>query len=223
MSRAPRPILVVSDDDQGLASALRQLGADVRVIGLYADVPDVEPRVIVVVAGERPDLAASALRHVRKTARLDCGSLVALPERQVARLEPSTGFDDFVVVPCSAVELYARIRQIEWKKSEFITEERVKMGGVVVDHAAHEVTKDGARVALTAKEYALLAYFLAHRGRVLTRDNLLERVWGRAYSGGARTVDIHVRRLRAKLGDALALETVRGTGYLLRAPDQKKR
>jgi DNA-binding response OmpR family regulator len=158
------------------------------------------------------------LRHVRKTADIQAGSLVALPERQVARLEPSSGFDDFVVVPCSAVELYARIRQIEWKKSEFVTEERVKMGGLVVDHTAHEVTVDGARVTLTAKEYALLGCFLQSRGRVLSRDALLERVWGRSYSGGARTVDIHVRRLRAKLGDAFPLETLRGAGYLLRAP-----
>jgi DNA-binding response OmpR family regulator len=183
-------------------------------------VPDIDARVIVVMAGERPDLAASALRHVRKTTSLHAGSLVALPERQVARLEPSSGFDDFVVVPCSAVELYARIRQIEWKKSEFVTEERVKMGGLVVDHAAHEVTKDGVRVTLTAKEYALLTHFLQNRGRVLSRDALLTRVWGRAYSGGARTVDIHVRRLRAKLGDALPLETLRGSGYLLRTPEK---
>jgi len=213
-----RPILLVTSDDQGMAAALRQLGADVDIVEFFDDLSDISPRVVVVMAGDRPDLAASALRHVRKSAEIEAGSLVALPERQVARLEPSSGFDDFVVVPCSAVELYARIRQIEWRRSEFYTEERIKMGALVVDHAAHEVTNDGARVKLTAKEYALLAFFLANRGRVLSRDTLLERVWGRSYSGGARTVDIHVRRLRAKLGDALALETLRGAGYLLRAP-----
>src|SRR5438067_13606321 len=112
-----RAILLVADDDQGLGAALRQLGAEVVPIGLYEDVPELDCRVVVVMAGDRPDLAASALRHVRKTTGIDAGSLVALPERQVARLEPSSGFDDFVVVPCSAAELYARIRQIEWKKS----------------------------------------------------------------------------------------------------------
>jgi DNA-binding response OmpR family regulator len=214
-----RSILLVADDDAGMAAALRQLGAEVELVGLYEDVPEIDARVVVVMAGDRPDLAASALRHVRKTAGIDAGSLVALPERQVARLEPSSGFDDFVVVPCSAVELYARIRQIEWKKSEFTTEERVKVGPIVIDHAAHDVTVEGRRVVLTAKEFALLVCFVQSRGRVLSRDVLLSRVWGRSYSGGARTVDIHVRRLRAKLGDSLPLETLRGAGYLLRSPD----
>lgn len=214
-----RSILLVADDDAGMAASLRQLGAEVELVGLYDDVPEIEARVVVVMAGDRPDLATSALRHVRKTTGIDAGSLVALPERQVARLEPSSGFDDFVVVPCSAVELYARIRQIEWKKSEFTTEERVKVGPIVIDHAAHEVSVEGRRVILTAKEFALLVCFGSSRGRVLSRDVLLSRVWGRAYSGGARTVDIHVRRLRAKLGDSLPLETLRGAGYLLRSPD----
>lgn len=220
-----RAILVVADDDAGMAAALRQLGAEVALIGLYEDVPDVDARVVLVMAGDRPDLAASALRHVRKSGGnlAEVGSLVALPERQVARLEPSSGFDDFVVVPCSAVELYARIRQIEWKKSEFTTEERVKIGPIVIDHASHEVTVDGRRATLTAKEFALLVCFVQSRGRVLSRDILLSRVWGRSYSGGARTVDIHVRRLRAKLGEALPLETLRGAGYLLRAPETQKR
>jgi DNA-binding response OmpR family regulator len=214
-----RTILLVADDDAGMASALRQLGAEVELVKPYDDVHEIDARVVVVMAGDRPDLAVSALRHVRKTAGIDAGSLVALPERQVARLEPSAGFDDFVVVPCSAVELYARIRQIEWKKSEFTTEERVKVGPIVIDHAAHEVTVEGRRVVLTAKEFALLVCFVGSRGRVLSRDVLLARVWGRAYSGGARTVDIHVRRLRAKLGESLPLETLRGAGYLLRSPD----
>src|SRR5260221_10185537 len=107
-----RSILVVADDDAGMAAALRQLGAEVELVGLYEDVPEIEARVVVVMAGDRPDLAASALRHVRKTARIDAGSLVALPARQVARLEPSSRLDDLAVGPCSAVQRYARIRQI---------------------------------------------------------------------------------------------------------------
>jgi DNA-binding response OmpR family regulator len=82
------------------------------------------------------------------------------------------------------------------------------------------VSSDGRRVTLTAKEFALLAFLAAHRGRVFTREALLARVWGSRYEGGARTVDIHVRRLRAKLGDALPLETLRGAGYKLRAPNE---
>jgi DNA-binding response OmpR family regulator len=89
-----------------------------------------------------------------------------------------------------------------------------------VDRAAHEVSVEGRRVTLTAKEFALLAFLSMNRGRVFSRETLLARVWGSRYEGGARTVDIHVRRLRAKLGDSLPLETLRGAGYKLRAPSE---
>ena len=75
-------------------------------------------------------------------------------------------------------------------------------------------------MTLTAKEFSLLAFLAGHRGRVFTREALLARVWGARYDGGPRTVDIHVRRLRAKLGAALPLETLRGSGYKLRAPSE---
>jgi len=86
----------------------------------------------------------------------------------------------------------------------------------MIDRALHEVTLDGRKVPLTAREFALLSFLAQNRGRVLRRDVLLSRVWGPRYEGGARTVDIHVRRLRAKLGEAFPLETLRGAGYLLR-------
>ncbi len=176
-------------------------------------------RAVVVEAHDRPDFATAALRSVKKDDRFrDVPAIVALPERQVTRVEPSSGFDDFIVLPYVATELYARIRQLEWKNSEFATDERLKMGALVIDRAAHEVTVDGRRIVLTAKEFALLAFLATNRGRVLGREVLLTRVWGMRYEGGARTVDIHVRRLRAKLGDALPLETLRGAGYKLRAP-----
>ena len=116
-------------------------------------------------------------------------------------------------------ELYGRIRALEWRRSEFATEERHKVAGIVVDKAGHEVYVDGRSVQLTAKEFALLAYLCERRGKVLSREHLLARVWGNRYEGGPRTVDIHVRRLRAKLGAALPLETLRGSGYKLRSPE----
>ena len=213
------------ESDDGAAALLRQLGAEVRALDLWEDVTralDQEqgaPRAIVFEAGDRPDLAVASLRAARREPRLqDVPALIQLPTRQVARLEPSSGFDDFIVAPYDPVELYARIRALEWKRSEFSTEERFKIGPLVIDRAAHEVTLDGRRVALTAKEFALVVYLAANRGRVFSRDVLLARVWGARYEGGARTVDIHVRRLRAKLGDGLPLETMRGAGYKLRAP-----
>ena len=221
---APLLVLTESEGPSGASALLRQLGAEVRTMPLFGDVEEVLAAdeiasVLLIEAGERPDLAASALREVRRTARLaETPVLVSLAPGQLSRLEPSSGFDDFIVSPCTPVELYARVRQLEWKRSEFSTEERVKVGRIIVDRAAHEVLVDGRAIVLTAKEFALLAFLAQNRGRVFTRESLLSRVWGGRYEGGARTVVIHVRRLRMKLGDALPLETLRGAGYKLRSP-----
>jgi DNA-binding response OmpR family regulator len=176
--------------------------------------------VIFVEAPERPDLAVAALRALRKQERLaDVPAIAALSVSQVMRLDPSSGFDDFVLSPFVPAELYARIRKVEWQRSEFATEERVKVGPLVVDRSAHEVWLGGQSVTLTAKEFALLSYLCERRGKVVSREELLRRVWGARYEGGPRTVDIHVRRLRSKLGSALPLVTLRGAGYKLEAPD----
>jgi DNA-binding winged helix-turn-helix (wHTH) protein len=207
---------------------LRNLGSEVRTLDLWDDFvgvveqarADGEVRTMVFEAGERPDLAAAALRAARKVPELgEIPTVVTLPPRQITSFDPASGFDDFIVMPCVPAELYARIRALEWRRSEFATEERLKIGALLVDRAAHEVSVEGRRVTLTAKEFALLAFLAANRGRVFSRETLLARVWGSRYEGGARTVDIHVRRLRAKVGDALPLETLRGAGYKLRAPN----
>jgi DNA-binding response OmpR family regulator len=207
--------------EDGASQVLADLGAEVATLGLWAapaevldDREGVPVRALLVEAGDRPDLAQVALRAARRDSRLEgVPSIIAISERQVAQLDPSIGFDDFVLFPYVPAELYARIRALEWRMSEFATEERTKLGALIIDKAAHEVSVEGRKVVLTAKEFALLAYLTANRGRVCTRETLLSRVWGRDYEGGPRTVDIHVRRLRAKLGTALALETLRGTGY----------
>jgi DNA-binding response OmpR family regulator len=147
------------------------------------------------------------------------GAIISVTVGQIARVDPSSGFDDFVLHPYVPEEVYSRIRMVEWRRSEFATDERHKVGQIVIDKAAHEVSVGGRPVVLTAKEFALLAYLCERRGKVLSRDHLLARVWGNRYDGGPRTVDIHVRRLRAKLGDSLPLETLRGSGYKLRTPD----
>lgn len=213
---------------EGAATMLRALGAEVRTLDLWEEGESLfEPggavaRAIVIEAGERPDLAVAALRAVRKTRELvETPAMIAVSPRQIAGVDPASGFDDFIVMPCAPVELYARIRQLEWKKSEFSTEERLKVGRLVVDRAAHEVMVEGRSIPLTAKEFSLLAFLAQNRGRVHSRETLLARVWGARYEGGPRTVDIHVRRLRAKLGDAFPLETLRGAGYKLRTPGER--
>lgn len=212
--------------EEGAASVLRGLGAEVRGLdlwddpaGLFPGDDETEARAIVVEALDRPDLAAAALRALRREPRFeDVGALVAVTHPQIARLDPSAGFDDFLLVPYVPAELYARVRLIEWRRSEFATEERMKVGTLVIDRAAHDVSVGGMHVALTAKEFALLAYLCERRGKVVSRSELLRRVWGSSYDGGERTVDIHVRRLRAKLGQALPLVTLRGAGYRLEGP-----
>jgi DNA-binding winged helix-turn-helix (wHTH) protein len=212
--------------EDGAANVLRGLGAQVATIDLwdephrlFADDEHAEVRALIVEALDRPDLAVAALRALRREPRLEsAGALLAVTVAQVARIDPTGGFDDFVLVPYVPAELYARIRLLEWRKSEFATEERMKVGAMLIDRAAREVTLGGAAVSLTAKEFSLLAYLCERRGKVVSRDELLKRVWGNRYEGGARTVDIHVRRLRAKLGSALPLATLRGSGYKLEAP-----
>jgi DNA-binding response OmpR family regulator len=229
--------------EDGAANVLRGLGASVRTLDLWdephrlfrrgggqgplpASPPagdegdeEAQARAIVVEALDRPDLAVASLRALRREPRLEeVGALLAVTAAQIARVEPSSGFEDFVLVPYVPAELYARIRLLEWRHSEFATEERVKVGSLLIDRAAHDVSVGGASVSLTAKEFALLSYLCDRRGKVVSRDELLRRVWGNRYEGGARTVDIHVRRLRAKLGPALPLVTLRGAGYKLAAP-----
>ncbi len=206
-----------------IATSLQRLGADVRAGSLFAEIDELlaegdEPRCIVVDCEARPDLAARVLRHARKFVETESTpALVALPARSVAAVRSGKRLRRFHRAPVHAARALRALRKLEWVESEFSTNERMKIGRIVIDRALHEVTLDGRRVSLTAREYALLVFFAENRGRVLRRDVLLARVWGARYEGGARTVDIHVRRLRAKFGEALPLETLRGAGYLLRS------
>lgn len=226
----PRPFVIVlgsggaSPAQDGPAAVLRQLGASLKLAEFWDDPADLlgsgEPHVqcLIVDAGERPDVGSRVLRHWRKERRLaDVGTLLVLDHRRVAELDPSHGFDDFILSPLVPAELYARVKGLEWKASEFSTEERQKLGGTVIERAAREVWRSGELIALTAREFELLVYLADHRGRCVSRTELLEKVWKADYEGGPRTVDIHVRRLRAKLGGDFKLSTFRGAGYRLDA------
>ena len=127
------------------------------------------------------------------------------------------GADDYVVKPFSVRELVLRIRAILRRDSRPGMGTALCRGALLLDVEAHRVTLDGQEVALTATEFRLLEDLMRHAGAVRTREQLLNAVWGYSFEGYARTVDTHVRRLRAKLGEeAAALETVRGVGYRLR-------
>ena len=123
---------------------------------------------------------------------------------------------DFVMAGACADECAARIRQLLWPGNEASATDFITIDNMTINLATYQVKVAGEPLDLTYLEYALLAFLATHPGRTYSRDALLRRVWGFDYYGGSRTVDVHVRRVRAKLGPELAqrLETVRGVGYL---------
>ncbi|MET0389834.1 MAG: response regulator transcription factor [Polyangiales bacterium] len=215
---------ILQREDGGL-SVLKELGCRVKSHDLWDDLDepaflDQPPAAILVEALDQFDAGRAALMRIRAVATLaEVPSLVAVTVGQAQRLDGNDGFDDFVLVPYVPAELYMRIRRAEWRRSEFAGKERIKIGAMCIDLAGHEVTVDGRVVDLTHQEFALLKFLSQNRGRVFSREQLLNRVWGVNYYGGSRTVDIHVRRLRMKLGPvADPIETVRGVGYKMKAP-----
>ncbi len=124
------------------------------------------------------------------------------------------GGDDYITKPFSPREVVARVKvALRHAQSTEVTGEVVTMGRVTLDRGARRVLVEGDEIALTATEFDLLAYLMQHPGRVITRDHLLEEVWGYASAVGTRTVDVHVAQVRSKLGDASPIRTVRGVGY----------
>jgi two-component system, OmpR family, response regulator RegX3 len=138
---------------------------------------------------------------------------------RVAGLE--VGADDYVVKPFSPREVVARVNAILRRGGgpSATAAEVLNNGRIELRRDAREAFVDGAEVDLTSREFDLLAAFLAHPGVLLSRERLLELVWGGGFAGGTRTVDVHVAQLRRKLGDAAQIQTVRGIGYKLRCDE----
>jgi DNA-binding response OmpR family regulator len=140
-----------------------------------------------------------------------------VPPDQISTVHfPSRLQYDFVVDTASDLEFQVRLHQLLWPGEEAGSADFIRVGDLSLNLATYQVKVDGVTLDLTYLEYALLAFLLTHPGRTYSRDALLRRVWGFDYYGGSRTVDVHVRRVRSKLGPELAqrLETVRGVGYL---------
>jgi DNA-binding response OmpR family regulator len=123
------------------------------------------------------------------------------------------GGDDYLTKPFSPREMVARVRAVLRRSQEAARSDVLESGRVRVDARSRSVTVDGQPVSLTVTEFNLLAALLRTRGRVLGRNELLAQAWGQADYGASRTVDVHVAQLRAKLGEACPIETVRGVGY----------
>jgi DNA-binding response OmpR family regulator len=159
-------------------------------------------------------LVCQAMRANAATAGIPVIMLTARGEEadRVAGLE--LGADDYVTKPFSAKELVARVAARLRRVAPAVAV--ITYGPVAIDADSHTVTLSGREIKLTAKEFLLLQYLVRHRGRVLSRDVLLSDVWGYQYTGGTRTVDVHIRRLREKLpflNDSI--ETVKQFGYKL--------
>jgi DNA-binding response OmpR family regulator len=229
MSRDRLHILVV-EDDSDIADLLRhyldRAGYDVHVIGHGADAL---PRV----RAHRPDLVIldrmlpgmdglEICRHLRADAATSDLPVIMVTARaeetdRIVGLE--LGADDYITKPFSAKEVVARVNALlrrTTRPGQAQGPAPLVYGSIRMDLERHLVTDAGAPVRLTAKEFLLLRYFMEHRGRVLSRDLMLTDVWGYQYTGGSRTVDVHVRRLREKLPSLVdAIETVKQFGYKL--------
>ncbi|MGH9347501.1 MAG: response regulator transcription factor [Vicinamibacterales bacterium] len=158
-----------------------------------------------------------ALRGDPTTAAIPIIMLTARAEETDRIVGLELGADDYLAKPFSPGELVARIRALLRRAQRAGTPgPQIHFGGILMDLSRHTVDDRGREVKLTAKEFMLLQYFLQHRGRVLSRDLLLGDVWGYRYTGGTRTVDVHVRRLREKLPALVdGLVTVKQFGYKL--------
>ncbi|MDR3308278.1 MAG: response regulator transcription factor [Coriobacteriales bacterium] len=142
--------------------------------------------------------------------------LVVPPESLATLRLPVRVTTDFVTRTALDIEYQVRLHHLLWPGEEAGSADFIRVGSLTLNLATYQVKVDGVTLDLTYLEYALLAFLITHPGRTYSRDALLRRVWGFEYYGGSRTVDVHVRRVRAKLGPDLAnrLETVRGVGYL---------
>ena len=225
-SRGTRLLIVEDDEDIAhlLAHSVRKAGFEAAVMlsgaGVLARVREHPPDLLlldVMLPGLDGRDICRALRADARTRTVPIIMITARAEEaeRVAGLE--LGADDYITKPFSPREVVARVRAVLRRAAGApAAAPALAFGDVKVDLERHVVTQNGREVRLTAKEFLLLQYFLEHPGRVLSRDLLLSDVWGYRYTGGTRTVDVHVRRLREKLPAlADAIVTVPQFGYKL--------
>jgi Response regulators consisting of a CheY-like receiver domain and a winged-helix DNA-binding domain len=157
------------------------------------------------------------LRADAKTKKMPIIMLTAKDSEYDKIIGLDNGADDYVTKPFGMMELVSRIKAVLRRIEQVKTEEKVQVyeyKNLVMKHMAHMVLSDGIQVELTLKEYKMLQILLQNKGFVMSRDMLLDKIWGYAFDGETRTVDVHIRSLRAKLGVCGDyIETIRGVGY----------
>jgi two-component system alkaline phosphatase synthesis response regulator PhoP len=170
----------------------------------------------VVVAGEDMTAAVAFCRHIRlREVPLSPLLLVIRAEQVGELLLRDDLFDDFCVLPARPDELTARLQHLFWRNGQSMRPDLIEYGPLMLNLETYQAAVSGRVLDLTYMEYELLRFLAGHPAKVFTRETLLSRVWGYEYYGGARTVDVHIRRLRAKLGEEHAhlIQTVRSVGY----------
>ena len=224
-----KPLILVVEDEAAMVAMLRyNLEAEGYRV---AEAGDGE-QALVLVAEEPPDLVlldwmlpqvsglevCRRLKRGRNTRDIPIVLLTARGEEEDTVRGLDTGADDYVVKPFALSLLLARIRAVLRRTRPAFAEEQLERGDLIVDQGAHRVTRAGAEVHLGPTEYRLLRHLMEHPGRVFSREQLLDAVWGRDSYVEPRTVDVHIRRLRKALntdGRPDVIRTVRSAGYAL--------
>jgi two-component system alkaline phosphatase synthesis response regulator PhoP len=188
--------------DNGVMEAIARRQPDVLLLEMDGNLPDTE--------------ILELIRSLKKERRLPVIALI--PGERLDGIDNQYDIDDFLTSPYDVKELVLRINRLLHKTRDMSSDEMIKCEGLTIDLAKCEVTVEGRVIELTFKEYELLKLMASNRGRVYTREALLDKVWGYDYYGGDRTVDVHVRRLRSKVEDPkhTFIETVRNIGYRFR-------
>lgn len=219
--------VVIVEDDEDIAESIRynleREGFRVRVAATGEDALNLildRPPSLILLDLNLPHMSGfemcRRLRAEAPTARVPILILTARTDESDKVLGLNIGADDYITKPFGMRELVARVNAV-LRRAEGIDTDRpiYDNGELSIDPATFSVRFKGKEVRLTRKEFALLSELARNQGRVMTRETLLDRVWSLSYYGDSRTLDVHIRRLRQKLGDSSLIETVTGIGYRL--------
>lgn len=210
-------VLLLSDTPEAALPSLELLNHRVRSFPAEASSIVRAPNVDITLIDARTNLAhARSLCQLVKSSMLS-PVIVVVSESGLATLNESWQADDFILTGASPGEVDARLRMAAVEAEDEVPNGEIRAGAIVIDETTYMATIHGKLLNLTYKEFELLKHLALHPGQVFTRDRLLHDVWGYDYFGGTRTVDVHIRRLRAKLGPEheSLIGTVRNVGYRL--------
>ena len=207
-------LILTASADSEVLPALHLLSHRVRTIAAEPASLVNAPSADLIFLDARRDLtSAKSLAKILHTTGLSTPLVVVVTEGGLAAISAEWGATDIILDSAGPAEIDARIRLALTRKQVF-DGDQIQASGVTIDEATYSAKVHGKPLDLTFKEFALLKFLAQHPGRVFTRDQLLSEVWGYDYFGGTRTVDVHIRRLRAKLGELESLiGTVHNVGY----------